>query len=270
MAFHPPIIFFDEDEVVLAHLYAYFDETGGISSNRPVLVYGGFVDGHVHWTEFYNRWNELLRNYRIQKFRAVEALRYSQSYGTMKPGTAKERAADIIPFIRAISEILEMGVCVAVDINAYMSADPIIRDSFSQDPHYFAFYQLIVAMLRHYEIPRRYEIGIICDDEQQKSIRCYEMLKKMKLAYPEVKERVTSICFADDAGFPPLQCADLFAYISRREAEKRFFGMPYEYEELFSEFTRVAPDTGKHLHFISPFNDREALDKLAEELRKAT
>jgi hypothetical protein len=86
----------------------------------------------------------------------------------------------------------------------------------------------------------------------------------MKLAYPETK-RVTSICFMDDANCPQLQACDMFAYITRREAEKRLLGINYEYSELFEAFRDVCPETKKHLHFAGGFYDAAALERQLSE-----
>jgi hypothetical protein len=173
-----PLCVFDEDSI-LAHLYAYFDESGK-QEDHPVVVFSGFVDGFEAWRTFGNEWLRLLRHYRLTEFHAAKALRHSQPYGAMKRGEPEDRAKDVLPFIRAITKHLGFGVVKALDVDAYKNADSLIHQTYGSDPHYYAFYMAIVEILRHFEIPREYIVGLILDDDEKKAIECYRLLKKLK------------------------------------------------------------------------------------------
>ena len=62
----------------MASLYGYFDESGKFL-DHPIVVFAGFVDGFQPWYEFYGKWNQWLRRYKIQALHAAEALRHSQT-----------------------------------------------------------------------------------------------------------------------------------------------------------------------------------------------
>jgi len=249
----------------VAHLYAYFDQSGH-ESEHAVVALSGFVDGLERWRQFQDNWCQLLRSYELPSFRTVQALRYSQPYGKMEKGDAEKRTEDILPFVRTIRDSLQLGITVAVDISAYRLAPSIIHQSFGDRADYFAFYEAIVRILRYFAIPRTHELALIYDEEDGQAARFYQMLRKMKLAAPEIKQRVTSICFCNDVAFPPLQAADLLAYFSRKEAERRFFGREYEFRRLHSEFETVHPESGKHLHFAGGFFDKGGLEDFAEKI----
>ncbi|MFI5086985.1 MAG: DUF3800 domain-containing protein [Terriglobales bacterium] len=250
----------------MAHLYAYFDESG-TEAEHPIVSLCGFIDGFQPWVEFYGKWNQLLRQYEIPALHAVRALRFTQQYGTMKPGSPEERIKEILPFIHEITNGLEMGISIAVDVNAYKSIREL-HGVYGRDPFYFAFYVAVITILRHFEIPRRYQVGLIFDEEEAKAIQCYKFLTKLKQTYPEVKERIVSICFSDDKAHPQLQAADLFAYITRLEALSRFVGKAYQFRELFLAFQKVSPETGRHLHFAGGFYEEQALSDFLKSYRR--
>src|SRR5437868_6809827 len=98
-----------EQDFAMAHLYCYFDESGK-HGDHPIVCFNGFVDSFDNWRIFQQRWLYWLKHYGLKELHAVEALRYSQPYGDMKPGSAEERAKNILPFIREIAHWLALGI----------------------------------------------------------------------------------------------------------------------------------------------------------------
>jgi Protein of unknown function (DUF3800) len=257
---------FLQERSVLAYLYAYCDESGKYKEH-PIVTFSGLVDGMERWRAFTNRWVALLRLYEIPTLHAVRALRYSQPLGKFgKCGTAEERASQIAPFINEIVSGLALAISVSVDVRAYEKTKAI-HELYGDDPHYFACFMAISNMLTFFAIPKPYTIGLICDDEEQKAMRCYQLLNKLKRNIPEVRQRITSICFSDDRGAPQVQTADLFAYLSRLEAQRIFAERPYPYQSLFQSFGRVSP-TGQHLCMNAQFFSESALKAHVEGSRE--
>jgi hypothetical protein len=234
----------------LAHLFAHFDESGKYKEH-PIVAFSGFVDGMERWGTFGGKWVQLLRSCQLKDFHAVRALRYSRPYGNLPKGTSQERTSQILPFIKEIVQGISLGIAVAVDVREYRKVKELHR-LYGPDPHYFAFAVAINIILRHFEIPREYTVGLICDDDQEKAIRCYKLLKKLKLNIPEVAKRVTSICFSDDRDTPQVQAADLFAYLSQSEAQRIFAGREYPYQSLFQSFFNVLP-SGEYMSLEARF-----------------
>src|SRR3954454_24793543 len=137
-----PYLPLELEDMYLAQLYAYFDESG--TESDPVIVFSGFIDRFENWRNFQNEWLQLLRRYQIKEFHTRSALRYSQPYGNMKAGDAEQRIGDVLPFVHAITKHLELAVLKAIDVQAYKSADPIIHRMFGTDPIYLGFYWTIV------------------------------------------------------------------------------------------------------------------------------
>jgi Protein of unknown function (DUF3800) len=225
------------------HLFCYCDESGK-HNEHPIVVFNALVDGFKSWEDFSVRWAQLLNRYRLTEFHAKEALRHSQPYGTMNPGTAEKRAEDVLPFVREIVEGIAFGVIAAVDVRAYkLPTLHKLRLNISDDPHFFALYLTVSAILRRFTEPSERTVGLILDDDEEKAIRCYKFLGRMKRANPEVRQRIPSICFMDDSPSPQVQATDLFAYLCRVDAELRFLGKEHPYRALCEEFN--VPRTGK-------------------------
>lgn len=255
----------------MAHLYCHLDESGK-HADHPFVSFSGFVDGFETWRAFQLRWAHWLKHYELDEFHTVEALRYSQPYGNMKRGTAEDRIKDVLPFVREIALGLSLGIVTAVDVQAYGRAGAGFHKTFGRDPHYFAFARAVNEILIYPAIPKHYEVGLILDDDEAKAMECYRLLKKMKAQHEQVRKRVTSICFDSDRSSIPVQASDLFAYVVRLEAQKRFLGIDYVYRPLFEAFREVSPETGRHLHFAGYFYNAELLarylDKATEQRRK--
>ncbi len=234
---------FESEFTIVAHLYSYCDESGKEHSH-DIVVFNALVDSFKNWEHISELWMGLLRQYQLTEFHAVEALRHSQTYGAMKPGTADQRAADVLPFVRLIVENLEFGVIGAIHVRAYkLPTLHKLRLNVSEDPHYFAFYNTIATILQHWTAPREYTTGLILDDDEEKAIECYKFLGRMKRASPEVRRRIPSICFMNDSQSPQLQAVDLFTYLCRIDAERMFLNKPNPYNILSEQFNR--PSTGK-------------------------
>jgi len=57
----------------MAHLYAYFDESGK-HKEHPIVTIGGLLDGMVRWRAFTEKWVQLLRDHQVPDFHPVKVL----------------------------------------------------------------------------------------------------------------------------------------------------------------------------------------------------
>jgi hypothetical protein len=76
---------------------------------------------------------------------------------------------------------------------------------------------------------------------------------------PDVKNRVTSICFSDDRSSPQVQAADLFACLARLRAQETFLGKTNEYALLSEVFDRKENEV-KHLLADSSYLQKADLE----------
>lgn len=249
-----------EQERLVAHLYGYCDESGK-QEQHPVVVFNGLVDAFEPLYSFAQKWTQLLTDHELTGFHTVEALRHSQPYGIMQPGTPEDRTRDVLPFLRAIIEGVSFGIIAAVDVRAYKApAYQLIREKFGDDPHYFAFYLAISEILRHWGINKNLTIGLCLDDDESKAIQCYKFYRKMRMSNADARQRITSICFSDDKSSPQVQAADFLCYLTRTETEKRFFNKEYPYQSLFNELN-APPEGNRRLSFRGGFYSHKELSE---------
>jgi hypothetical protein len=71
------------------------------------------------------------------------------------------------------------------------------------------------------EVKENDKLFIVSDDEEKEAPDMYRLLRRYKVRSPQVAERITAICFADDRYWAPLQAADLIAFVGRREREQK-------------------------------------------------
>jgi hypothetical protein len=76
-----------------------------------------------------------------------------------------------------------IAIAFALDVDAYSRVQELHRD-FTRDPHYFAFFMVVNNLLTHCSIPGRNTVGLIFDDEQEKAMRSYRPLKRVKRQIP--------------------------------------------------------------------------------------
>jgi len=94
--------------------------------------------------------------------------------------------------------------------------DSPFKDKY-KDSLSLAFHQLVLRGIEKTEVIDKHSpIDLIIDDDRDSSLRCHEMLNILKLAFPKVKERISSISFVNDRAYPGIQAADMIAYESRR------------------------------------------------------
>jgi hypothetical protein len=256
-----------EGTFVMASLYAYFDESGK-EDQHQIVSFSGLVDSFKSWLAFGDEWARLLREYRLTEFHAAEALRHSQPYGTMKPSkTSDERNKDVLPFVKLICEHVELGIVSAVKVIDYKNAHPRFRQTFGTDPLYFSFQRAIFGILDHWGPVGKYDVGLVLDDEEAKSIECYRFLKKLKLASERVRKQVTSICFTDDKTSVQDQAADLFCYLSRIDFERAFLNKPHPFDKLCEPLRFKYP--GRRLNTAGGLFEKNYLAEFLESAIKS-
>lgn len=209
----------------------YFDESGKHDkANVTVVSFCGFVDSD--WSALEAQWNYLLRRYRLAELHI----------GKRDLDANAETIRIYRSFVHAIKQHVEHGFAVAVDVKGFKSARKMFREHYRDDPHYLAFYTVIRDVVKHVGCEPDPSVAVICDDEPSKACECYKMFDVMRQnnKQPENRRVLKSIAFADSSFYVQLQAADLFSWITRAEAMKKFFGIEYSLRELFTELQMSA------------------------------
>jgi hypothetical protein len=135
-------------------------------------------------------------------------------------------AADQImqPFIEVIRNNTLAGFSIGVD-GRYLrekskAAGQVI------DPTLFAVHRLLRAM-RNYctEWAARPDVppwtAIVFDEDEEYSLSVYRTISRLRKLFPEVKELIAAISFADDEVYAPLQASDVLANLTTRYMRDR-------------------------------------------------
>jgi hypothetical protein len=78
------------------------------------IIQGGEPSGNHLEIGCQNRWLAELRQVGLSAWNTKKTLRHSQSYGSMKSGKPEDRLRDILPFVRAITDHVDLAVAVDV------------------------------------------------------------------------------------------------------------------------------------------------------------
>jgi hypothetical protein len=119
-----------------------------------------------------------------------------------------------------------------VDTRSFRDMDlPLLKAELQEeDPHYFAFEVTVLTSLEKVMWGGSEDVlGLQVDDDEEKAMLCYQLLRSLKSHSAKARERIAGICFVSDALYPGIQAADMLAHEARRlmtgseaEPSKRF------------------------------------------------
>lgn len=249
------------------HILGAFDESGKFHDAK-VISFCGFLGTSREWHALQLEWDVLLRRHGIASLHmSGNALNFRRKLSAKNPALGLEARIKVISeFIRVIQKNIEMGIAIAIDVEAFKNLPEHCRVAMG-DPHYIAF---SAAMADVFGFTRANDAKacIICDDEEKYFVECYKLLARYKREDPSVRHRFIAMSAANDKEFDELQAADLLAYVTRCEAGKRFLGTSYQFEELHAEFERSEPDYKLRFSPGSGFWGKERLLQHCDLIRK--
>ena len=141
------------------------------------------------------------------------------------------------------------------------------RKIWSDDPCYTAFARNVLEIIG--DSPSDGIISLYCDDEEKTAWPFYELYRKIKNQYPDAREKLKGITFADDRLSFALQAADLVSSLIRREALSRFRNEPYQFRPLFDALMKYPEPWEGIIKAGVAWCDREQLSRLGEKYKAA-
>jgi hypothetical protein len=253
------------DRHFVSVLHCYLDESGKFQEH-PIVSLCGFVGERTQIGNFQVRWEELLRFYGMRSMSMAKAARFTQPLGKRKAATGLDnRKAALSNFIECITDNLPVAVHVAVDVASFNSLTDHQKTAMGGGPHYLAFMRVIAEIVDYHKHPG-IQLSVVCDDDQSSSPKCYAIFDKIRSKHPQYRRKIVSLCFADDEYFVPLQAADMFAYLVRREAERHFLGKTdHQFRCLFEQIAN--PPRGRKPTLLGGFYSKDKLQSLAARVR---
>jgi hypothetical protein len=231
---------------LMLFLQSYFDESGK-AADHNIASFCGFVATSDQWREFVHLWGRVTTLAEIQKpLKATEILKYRRALSPKIPvQTATQRIEALAPFVTAIRKSLGFGVAVAIDCRAFRNLPESDRAILKGEPHYWAFRMALLLIKQYaehiYQFDPDIKVALCCDEEERYSVECLKLFINIRRTIPEMRERFTSIAFADDRYFPQLQAADIIASLARQEADRRFHNKPFDMKGMYDLLAEPNP-----------------------------
>lgn len=206
----------------MAHVHLFCDESGKIPKSDYVS-FCGFLGNGDQWEALRTEWSSL----RVK--RAVPPIHVSvmkrpekdEQWSIMKRrwGTEYDERCELLldEFALLIKQAELICVGATVDCRPFKCGNlPRLKARIYDDPHYLAFQWTVLRALERIEWGDSDALlGLLLDDDYEKAMHCYGLLRSLKTQNPECKKRISGICFCSDDKYPGVQAADMIAYESR-------------------------------------------------------
>jgi hypothetical protein len=266
--------------MALVNLHGVFDESGKFH-DHDVTSLCGWISALPSWEEFALQWQAALARIGIDELHTAEFMGLHGQYSHLRTIWGEERDAKIsaalTEFVNVIRGTVARGVGATIDSKYYRSMpDDFKRElSPSGDPHFVAFQEVLFKAIRtaqhtakEHGLGTNVKVSLIFDQDEGQSVECMKLLNKMKKQYPEIRERVTGICFCDRRNYHPLQAADFIAYQTKKEMERRMYRPQETPSKWFTMLSARNPLDIPDGLFNARIFDAECLDELAAEVRR--
>lgn len=218
-------------------LWAFFDESGKLANSDFICLCGYICDDG--WNEFSVDWGELLKRHEIPLIHLAKLMRRAKPYEGLA-WDAKKQDAVLREFVKPVRDHLLAGFGVGVDTKFYRSmpedARKLIGNEDAQDFAFHRLLKLVISQLHNWG--HKEPISLNFDYAEDFSVKCVTSLARLRQQRQEVKDLISSIGFADDAVYYPLQAADMLAYGTNRKLREV---APDYFDLLVAEATEANP-----------------------------
>jgi hypothetical protein len=209
----------------MAILHFFCDESGKYQKN-PVVAITGIGAVRERLDPLYEEWRRLLHAYGLPELHMSQALTLSGNIGIkFRAGqTLAERQELLFPFADCINKYCEIGLMQAWSVAGYAQLSLEVKKNLggSHDPYQLAFTRGLMAIADY--VGDDY-VNVLVDDNVVTAWDTY-MHYRRALEATDQKERFVGISFAKSYHYPPLQAADMAAFLARRAAREQFYKVP--------------------------------------------
>jgi hypothetical protein len=235
-------------------LWAFIDESGKLAKADFICLCGYICDDG--WENFSKDWKEILSRNSLPLLHLSKLMRKAPPFDKLG-WTEAQRVEILREFVQPIRSHLLAGFGVGLDAKHYrsmpLSARKLIGEKDAQDFAFYRLMRLIVEQLKKWEY--KDPISVNFDFTEDFSVKCLQSLTKLRSGRSEVRELVSSIGFADDQVYYPLQAADMLAYGTYNWMR----GVAPDY---YARLTALPTPNDPGPTYSSMFYDSTELDKL--------
>lgn len=192
-----------------------FDESGKLCDS-PWVVFAGYVALVDEWAGFIHRWNARLIKDGLAYFSMKECMNFK---GQFRDGdwTDDRRTSLVLDLAALLANVPDIDAIVSPMCVAKFKSLADTEQSSFKNPQYMAFEACVRGMDQMTQADD--VLNLICADEQQLAIGCYKLLNVLKARDSGIRKKVAGICFVNDEKYPPVQAADLLAYVARTQID---------------------------------------------------
>ena len=262
---YSPVPYADPSEWLML-ISAFFDESGKFKDHSVVSL-SGVAGVREDLNRMGDAWKRELYRCGLTVLTMKRALNPNLPLSKKRPATGIDNRIDaLMPFVKCIRRHLKLVIARAVDAEAFRALTSEQQKDLGNNPHYIAFVRVLLEILE--PISKEDKLSIICDDEEETAIPMYRLYRKVRLAWRDARERLSSICFSDDQVFAPLQAADMVASLTRLNARQLIHGDTNLYAPLFEAFSQ--PEEADQLWgFNTATFEKNGLIGVAKDMKEA-
>jgi hypothetical protein len=244
-------------------LHAYFDESGKFQDSNFICL-TGYIASDGQWEAFCKEWVGLLQKHDIPYIHMKNFIALQGEY-KKKGWSHADRDKILEEFINVIRRNVLAGFGIGLDAQYYRSLDQESKKRLGRDPGLFCFERLIRRIVdKLIKSGHEPSISMVFDDDQHYAMNCYARWCKLKKRNPGLGNRISTMCFADDKVFQPLQGADILAHETNK-----YLRVQLEGRKVRSHFLNLLkshePPYG--IEYVSELWDKNELGKLICELQ---
>ncbi|MGA9510145.1 MAG: DUF3800 domain-containing protein [Candidatus Sulfotelmatobacter sp.] len=245
----------------------FFDESGKFKDHKVVSI-GGVAAYAEQVAEFSREWGHLLWANGLKEFTAKQAFNARRPLSEKNTDTGIDRRIEaVLPFVGCIRKYLQVIVAASFDVHVFKKLPQHYFAFFGNDQVYTAFARCILQVLEF--TPDDDRVSLIFDEDEETVVPFYRLYKQVKKKWPEAKQKLAAISFADDDDkvLFGLQASDLVASLIRLEMTRKWKRAKYDYSPLFKALT-APPQKHERLWFVgNALGNKENLMNVAEGLR---
>ena len=207
------------------------DGSGTIGTHK-IFAYGGAVGSPKQWEAFAETWFTVLQKYGITYFKMAEAMTWFGEFGPKFTEWGEEREAKREALFE---ELIDLALRAqfhgsGIFVNASILDERAVADSKTE-----TIKALFVSLLSG--IPENHYATVMCDAELdvEPKIRVWmSQLRRLEKQLPSL----AGFCFMDERLNPPIQLADIVAWLWRAWGEARLLDPAAQMPPLLARLTK--------------------------------
>lgn len=215
---------------VLKMAMIYMDESGHFA-DQDYFCLAGYVASDAGWDALCEEWRILLQDkYKIPGIHMKEIMSENGNSPASK-WPMEEKLKMLADFILVIRKHIHTGFGVSIKAKHYREITKAVHTELVKlgvrkpkkfKAQVFCVARIIRQILTYFRetLKSDEKLSLIFDDSEHYSMSCYGFVCELKRRNTQAREMISSISFADDTVFYPLQCADILAYATCNELKK--------------------------------------------------